>query len=59
MRVDVLHRDALAPDAAGAGPVIIESTDTTVVVPPGWRWRADGGGFLVLDSGAQEAHRDG
>ena len=54
MRVDVLHRDALASDAAGAGPVIIESTDTTVVVPPGWSWRADGGGFLIL-----EAHSDG
>src|SRR5580765_6296836 len=58
VRVDVLHRDALAPDAAGAGPVIIESTDTTVVVPPGWKWHTDGGGFLVLDV-EQEAHRYG
>jgi len=62
VRVDVLRRDALAPGAAGAGPVIVEATDTTVVVPPGWRWRADTGGFLVLNAeqGAeQEARRDG
>jgi N-methylhydantoinase A len=49
VRCEVLARDGLAAGARGAGPVIFESSDTTVVVPPGWRWRADGG-FLVLEA---------
>jgi N-methylhydantoinase A len=49
IRCEVLARDGLAAGARGAGPVIFESSDTTVVVPPGWRWRADGG-FLVLEA---------
>jgi N-methylhydantoinase A len=49
VRVDVLARDALVSAREYAGPVIIESMDTTVVVPPGWRGRADGRGFLTLE----------
>ena len=52
VRVDVLRRERLAPGVAGPGPSIIESMDTTVVVPPGWRCRADAGGFLV-DTGGE------
>ncbi len=50
VRVTVLAREALALDASGVGPVIIEAPDTTVVVPPGWRWRADAG-FVILTAG--------
>jgi N-methylhydantoinase A len=45
----VLQRDALCAGAAGQGPAIIEAADTTIAVPPGWRWRADGGGFTILE----------
>ena len=54
MRVDVLHRDALAPDAAGAGPRDHRIDRYHRGRPAGWSWRADRGGFLIL-----EAHRDG
>ena len=32
-----------------AGPLIVESYDTTVVVPPGTRARADATGNLILE----------
>ena len=47
---DVLSREALAPGAERPGPLIVEATDTTIVVPPGWRLRADAGGFIVLEA---------
>jgi len=50
VRCDVLARDALGPGREGRGPVIVEATDTTVLVPPGWRWRADARGFLILEA---------
>lgn len=46
----VLAREALAPGVEHQGPVIVESMDSTVVVPPGWRLRAGDGGFLVLEA---------
>jgi N-methylhydantoinase A len=49
VRTAVLHRDALTHGDSGTGPVIIESADTTIVVPPGWQWRADEGGFIILE----------
>jgi N-methylhydantoinase A len=48
VRTDVVHRAALTDGSEGAGPLVVESADTTVVVPPGWRWRADDGGFIVM-----------
>jgi hypothetical protein len=29
--------------------VIFEAADTTIVVPPGWRWRQDRG-FTILEA---------
>ncbi len=52
VRVDVLARDALAIGRSYAGPVIVESMDSTVVVPPGWRARADDQGFMILEGDA-------
>jgi len=46
---DVLAREALKPGVTRAGPVIVESADSTVVVPPGWRLTAEAGGFLALE----------
>ena len=45
----VLHRDALGPGAALDGPAIIESMDSTVVLPPGWRLIAAESGVLDLE----------
>jgi N-methylhydantoinase A len=45
----VLAREALAPGAAQAGPLIVESPDTTVVVPPTWRLSVEPGGLIALE----------
>jgi N-methylhydantoinase A len=45
----VYARAGLAADAAFAGPAIVEQSDTTTVVPGGWRCRVAGGGVLVLE----------
>jgi N-methylhydantoinase A len=49
VRCDVLPRTALALGFERAGPLIIEAVDTTIVVPPGWRLRADPGGVILLE----------
>lgn len=49
VRCDVLARDAVKPGVTCPGPVIVESADTTVVVPPGWRLTAEAGGLLALE----------
>jgi len=49
IRCDVLARAALAPGVRREGPVILESPDTTVVVPPRWRVTAGERGFLLLE----------
>jgi len=46
---DVVPRQALSRGSERPGPLIVESMDTTVVVPPGWRLRVDEQGFLVLE----------
>ncbi|MGX1097739.1 hydantoinase/oxoprolinase family protein [Amorphus sp. MBR-141] len=43
----VLWREGLAEGAAIDGPAIIESLESTVVVPPGWSARVDASGFLI------------
>jgi N-methylhydantoinase A len=49
VRCEVLARAALKPGAAHPGPLIVESPDTTVVVPPAWRLRVEDGGLLALE----------
>jgi N-methylhydantoinase A len=43
----VYRREDVGP-ASLAGPAIVESYDSTVVVPPGWAMAADDRGNLVL-----------
>jgi N-methylhydantoinase A len=50
VRCEVLVRDGLRPGFERPGPLIIEAMDTTIVVPPGWRCRADARGFLTLET---------
>ena len=51
---DIYARDAVPIGQAIAGPVIIESMDSTIVVPPGWQAQCDDKGYIVL-----EADKDG
>jgi N-methylhydantoinase A len=46
----IVSRAALAPGTHRVGPLIVEAADTTIVVPPGWRLRAEVGGSAVLDA---------
>ncbi|HXH82220.1 MAG TPA: hydantoinase/oxoprolinase family protein, partial [Candidatus Tectomicrobia bacterium] len=46
----VVPRTALTPGTVRQGPLVVESADTTIVVPPGWRLRAQAGGFVLLES---------
>ncbi len=45
----VYDRDRLPAGAELAGPAIVESMDSTLVVPPGWRARVDAQGFIMME----------
>jgi N-methylhydantoinase A len=47
---DVVERESLGPGSERPGPVIVESPDSTVVVPPDWRFRVDDRGFILLEA---------
>ena len=42
------ERNRLGPDAALEGPAIIDSHDSTIVLPPGWRLTREPGGFIIM-----------
>ena len=46
-RTQVLRRERLTAGTRWEGPVIIESMDATIVVPPRWRAAVDERGFVV------------
>lgn len=43
----IYHREALLPGMEGQGPAILTSGQSTVVIPPHYRFRIDGVGTLV------------
>jgi N-methylhydantoinase A/oxoprolinase/acetone carboxylase beta subunit len=45
----IWSRAALTDDARVCGPAIIEQSDTTILVEPGWTARVVGGGALLLE----------
>jgi N-methylhydantoinase A len=45
---DIVRRQRLAPGETRSGPVIVESMDSTVVVPPGWQLAVAETGILDL-----------
>jgi N-methylhydantoinase A len=51
----VHERDRMAPGDSLAGPVIIESLDSTIVVPPDWTARMDDRGFILMTSAKGDA----
>jgi N-methylhydantoinase A len=40
-QVQILRRESLSSGARGAGPCIVEEYDSTLVVNPSWRWKAE------------------
>jgi len=48
VRAPVLWRGTLIPGVALDGPKVIESLDSTVVLPPGWRAAVDAAGFIRM-----------
>jgi N-methylhydantoinase A/oxoprolinase/acetone carboxylase beta subunit len=48
----IWQRAALTVDVRVPGPAIIEQSDTTILVEPGWIARVVGGGALLLELGA-------
>jgi N-methylhydantoinase A/oxoprolinase/acetone carboxylase beta subunit len=49
----VVERSRLAPGDAVEGPAIVVQTDTTLVVPPGYRAEADAAGNLIVPVGGE------
>ncbi|MEA2247252.1 MAG: N-methylhydantoinase [Solirubrobacteraceae bacterium] len=47
----VVARDALGPGWAGEGPLVVEESSSTTVVPPGWRLSVHASGSLTIECG--------
>jgi N-methylhydantoinase A len=45
---EVHDRSRLAEGTIIAGPAVIESLESTVLIPPGWQARMDGDGFILM-----------
>ena len=53
VRCPVVARGEVPADAEGRpGPFIVEEMDCTIAVPPGWRARRDGRGFILMTRSA-------
>jgi N-methylhydantoinase A len=50
----VILRDSLGAHASLKGPVVVEQSDSTTVVPPGWSLTTDAYGDILLTKDAQE-----
>jgi N-methylhydantoinase A len=48
IEADVLDRARMAAGLVTKGPAVIESLESTILVPPGWQARMDDDGFVVL-----------
>lgn len=53
LEASVLDRARMAPEQSVPGPAIIESLESTILIPPGWTGGMDADGFihLTLDAG--------
>ncbi len=51
---EVVGRETLGPGSDRPGPLIVESMDATVVVPPGWRLAVGSEGAIVLEATRHE-----
>jgi N-methylhydantoinase A len=48
MTAKVYDRQKMPAGLAALGPVVIESLESTILVPPGWRACMSDDGFVVL-----------
>jgi N-methylhydantoinase A/oxoprolinase/acetone carboxylase beta subunit len=48
VRISYYRWDDLVPGASAAGPAVIAGAEATAVVPPGWKFRLDGHGNLLV-----------
>ena len=55
----VLERGRLPAGASGAGPAIVEEEGSTIVAPPGWRFRVLDSGDLLMERGEADGESDG
>lgn len=46
----VFARAALAAHDTGIGPALVTALDTTIWIPPSWRWTVDDDGVLILEA---------
>ena len=44
----VHDRAGMAEGAVVDGPAVVESLESTILIPPGWRARTDGDGFILM-----------
>src|SRR5215475_5784123 len=49
----IYDRRRMAAGLEVAGPVVIESLESTILVPPGWRAKMNADGFVLLTRGAE------
>jgi N-methylhydantoinase A len=48
----ILDRARMPADFSAAGPAVIESLESTILIPPGWRATMDADGFVILQKSA-------
>ena len=46
----VLAREAIRSGQSIQGPAVIESMDSTILVPPGWTATADAKGYIIMEA---------
>ena len=44
----IYDRKSMSAGLQAAGPAVIESLESTILVPPGWSARMDADGFVIL-----------
>ena len=54
MTAKVYDRRSMPAELAAQGPVVIESLESTILVPPDWRACMSDDGFVVLARGKGE-----
>jgi N-methylhydantoinase A len=52
----IYERELLSSGAKLTGPAIVESLDSTIVIPPHWEAVIDGEGFILLTFSGVESH---
>src|SRR5262249_9920168 len=57
IKAEVHDRARMAEGAVVRGPAVVESLESTILIPPGWQARMDGDGFILMARTNQGAAR--